>query len=124
MSLQDVNRKNAHFCGASVIHPLLLLTAASCLIDLSPSSIQVVTGDHQLSISEGTEQIRNVSRAIIHEHWDLPTKDNDIALLVLDEPLRFDNYTSPIQLAAQENATASRKFLKITLRTKSKCGRV
>ena len=47
---------------------------------------------------EGTEQFRNIRKFIVHKNWNNETLDNDIALLVLDEPLEFVNYTSPITL--------------------------
>ena len=68
-----------------------------------------MTGDYQRSAIEGTEQERTIKRLIMHEEYDPQVHDNDIALLVLQEPLRFDNYTNFIEILGQ-NMSVKRKF--------------
>ena len=101
VSLRLVDRRNAHFCGASIIHPFLLLTAAHCIttLNLFPDQIQVIAGEHSLDVAEDGEQVRNVSQIILHDGWNMKTLENDIAILVLNEPLQFDNYTRSIDIA-------------------------
>ena len=105
VSLQLLGHRHpgAHFCGASIIQPLLLLTAAHCItiLNLRPQQIRVVAGEHNLELDGETgEQIRNVSEIIMHEHWNVSSLyDNDIAILALNEPLQFDNYTKSIDIA-------------------------
>ena len=91
----------SHFCGASIIHPLLLLTAAHCItvLNLVPEQIQVIAGEHNLAVSEEGEQVRNVSQIILHSGWNTTTLENDIAILVLNEPLQFDKYIRSIEIA-------------------------
>ena len=96
-------------CSAAVIHPLLLITAARCTRYFRAGDF-AVTGDHRKSTFDGTEQVRTVKRIIIHENYDPPTFDNDIALLVLEEPLRFDNNTRFIEIP-RWNLSRKRKFL-------------
>ena len=95
MSLQNATE---HFCSASIIHPLLLLTAAHCLTNHKAAQIRVVTGAVDLKHYKGNEQFREVRRVIKHENWNETTWDNDIALLVLNESLIFDNFTKPIDI--------------------------
>ncbi|XP_041066847.1 coagulation factor X-like [Carcharodon carcharias] len=54
--------------------------------------------EHQLKKEEFTEQVRNVSRLILHENYNKKTVDNDIALLKLDVPVVLDDYTVPVCL--------------------------
>ena len=96
--------KNMHFCGATVIHPLILLTAAHCLVspNLSLSKVRIVAGEHDLSRNSPAEQIRNIGQHVIHPGWDSKTWENDIALLMLDRPLSFDQFTKPIPFATSK----------------------
>ena len=81
-------------CGAAIIHPNFLLSAASCFGSDGEtfylSHIRVIAGVHDLKAFDGTEQIRNVTRLTLHENYNTQTFDNDIALLQLNAPLNFD----------------------------------
>ena len=94
VSLQVTHENNRHFCGASIIHPKFLLTAAHCVHGYQISNITAVAGKHDLSAPDGNrEQIRYVTGLIKHEdyvHGD-KTYANDIALLELNNPLSFNN---------------------------------
>lgn len=100
VSLQATDEDNKHFCGASIIHPLFLISAAHCFEHrYSVPYIRAVAGEYDLSASEGTEQIRTVTAVIIHEQFNRATLDNDIALLVLNDSLTFnEKYVRPIPL--------------------------
>ena len=87
-----------NFCGASVIQALLLLTAAHCFNKYKPEDVRAVTGAHNLANYNGSAQIRGVRRVIKHENWNKTTWDNDIAILVLNESLVFDNFTKPVDI--------------------------
>ena len=75
-----------------------------------------VTGDYRWSTLEGTEQIREVTRVLVHERYDPQGLDNNIALFVLSDPLRFDKYTKLVTIPRQNvhmkrNFTKERDFL-------------
>lgn len=55
-----------------------------------------MTGRRSLSAADGTE-VRKICHIITHEQYSGTTFLNDIALLVLDQPLHFDDYTRPIK---------------------------
>ena len=86
-------------CGASIIHPMLLLTAAHCVYDvINPQKITVVTGEHDTSVNEGREQWLSVRSAVIHESYNEDESENDIALLILQSPIRLDNFSKAIKI--------------------------
>ena len=114
VSLRRVDQENTHFCGASIIHPLLLLTAAHCIThwDLKPSQIRAVAGEHSLAVDgEVGEQIRNVSNIIVHHGWNSSTYENDIAILVLGKPLETNKYTGPVDTAKGDEIRAGHQRL-------------
>ena len=83
-------------CGAAVIHPLVLVTTARCRF--GSGKIAAVTGFYRRRYFDDTVQKRNVRTVIPHGMYNSRTLDNNIALIVLEEPLRFDDYTSPIEI--------------------------
>lgn len=59
---------------------------------------QVVAGEYDRSVIEGSEQKVGVSQAIIHPNFDSSTYQNDIALLKLNHGLTFNEFVQPIQM--------------------------
>jgi len=66
--------------------------------------IRVVAGEHLLNEIEGREQIRTVRHVFIHDEYNWSTDENDIAALVLNTPLEYNDYVKPIK-HAQKNQT-------------------
>ena len=99
VSLQATDMRQGHFCGAALISPVLLVSAAHCFEYHRLPYIQAVDGVRNLKILDSTAQVRNVSRVHVHKEYDSVTRDNDIALLVLDQPPDFDAHVvRPIAL--------------------------
>ena len=119
VSLQRRKAKHGyvHICGATIIHPLILLTAANCLQGVTTwtgGRFRAMSGAHNLNHLSGNEQVRHITDAITHPGWDNITKVNDIALIVLTQPLNFDEFTQPIPLAT----TRPNSFSKMKLQHK------
>ena len=57
-----------------------------------------ISGDHNLNSEDGTEQVFNVSRIIVHGGYNTITNDNDIALVRLSEKATIDDYVNTVCL--------------------------
>ena len=60
--------------------------------------LQVIVGDHDLDIIEGTEQISAVSGIIPHPDYNPDTKENDIAIISLVTDIAFNSEVIPVNL--------------------------
>ena len=47
---------------------------------------------------EGTEQYLGIQGVIVHEHYDAASYANDIALLITDKDIEFNQKVQPISL--------------------------
>jgi len=90
-------------CGASIIAPSILVSAAHCFYDDEENVVEaenfvIVVGKHDLrKTPEGSQRIP-VSEVIIHDRYRHSTYDHDIALIKLDRDLKFTPAVQPVPL--------------------------
>lgn len=90
---------SSHWCGAVLISKRHLLTAAHCLVGYPKGAYFIRMGDHYANIAESSETDSFIENWYIHEKFrDKTHMNNDIALIVLKNPVRFSDYIQPVCL--------------------------
>ncbi|CAB3980174.1 transmembrane protease serine 9-like [Paramuricea clavata] len=90
------------FCGASIISPTFLITAAHC-VGRNRTNISLYAGKHRVDERDLHEQKLVVKKFYRHHKYragnDFHPGDYDMALIQLKNPIKFTEYVRPICLA-------------------------
>ncbi|XP_062990604.1 ovochymase-1 [Elgaria multicarinata webbii] len=92
----------SHFCGGSLIHGDVVVTAAHCVVDLDLKVVKnliVTVGEYSLGAMDEGEQNIPVSQIILHPAFNrFGYMDSDIALLYLKYSVKYGHEVQPICL--------------------------
>ena len=110
--IADFSSKCFNFCGGSIFNENTIITAAHCCDSIGKpnknnniyywSDTKIIAGDSNLADESGLEQVRKIKSHTIHPHYTRIPIQNDMCLLTLESPLKFDKYVGHISLDNQK----------------------
>lgn len=94
----DFNRNPISYCSATLITDRHILTAAHCVHHYIPPFIYLFPGQNNFHLNISLTSGYRVHKMYIHEGFNV-LLHNDIAILTVEQSLRFDSYIQPICLS-------------------------
>ncbi|CAF2605158.1 unnamed protein product [Rotaria sp. Silwood2] len=87
--MASLRRNDIHQCGASLITPSFVITAAHCVNDIP--SLSCLSLNFDINNLSNIGELRNVTKMYIHPLYDQRLYINDLAILRLHKPIDLSN---------------------------------
>ncbi|XP_006898012.1 PREDICTED: neutrophil elastase [Elephantulus edwardii] len=97
----SLQRRGGHFCGATLINPRFVMSAAHCVDGLNFRSVQAVLGAHDLRQREATRQTFAIQR-VFENGFDPTSLQNDIVVLQLNGTATLNANVQVARLPTQD----------------------
>nr|ADD38129.1 Anionic trypsin-2 [Lepeophtheirus salmonis] len=100
----SIKNRGFHFCGGSIYDETTAITAAHCCVVINVDITTVVAGDHNQLFPSKNEQILKIKKVITNPDFGTNGLNNDICVLILEEPFVFNDKVDKVKLPKQDQA--------------------
>ncbi|OXU30913.1 hypothetical protein TSAR_001880 [Trichomalopsis sarcophagae] len=101
----SLNVYGTHDCGGSILNKDYVLTAAHCIGSNDTSIMKIIAGTTNLYELPESATTHNVSEIHVHKEYDGDDGwKNDIAILKVKPPFKFNKYIAPAKLPIKNAA--------------------
>ncbi|XP_004525699.1 serine protease nudel isoform X2 [Ceratitis capitata] len=106
-----IYRDGKFHCGGTIYSEKWILSAAHCVINYHKYYYEIHAGMLRRTSFAGSTQIRTVSHIIVHQAYERRSMRNDLSLLAMAEPLKFNRWVKPICLPDVGRTTAGADWI-------------
>ncbi|XP_026666589.1 serine protease nudel-like isoform X2 [Ceratina calcarata] len=96
--LVAIYKDGLFYCGGVILNELWILTAAHCLYGYTDNYFEVQAGILRKSSFSPMAQTRKARYIVPHPQYNSKDMINDIAMIMLDDPLHFNRWVRPVCL--------------------------
>uniref|UniRef100_A0A182FG68 limulus clotting factor C n=2 Tax=Anopheles albimanus TaxID=7167 RepID=A0A182FG68_ANOAL len=104
-------RDGKYHCGASIYNEHWIISAAHCCDNFQHHYYEVRSGMLRKRSYSPQVQVTHVTHMIVHHAYSSKLMANDIALLRVEHPFRYNRWVRPICLPAKHRTTGDRDWL-------------
>ncbi|XP_071567302.1 chymotrypsin-1-like [Temnothorax nylanderi] len=95
----DISEPGPYECGGSILNNRNILTSASCFDMLDKDKLKAHVGTNFFTVPGDIYDVANVT---IHKNYTKDIGDNDIALIHLETPIKYNKLVQPINFMTSD----------------------